>query len=96
MKRAADQIVGTDGGVMGERQGFRPPTETEGKQDLPAKARYRVKADTAAPGIGAILYVLRTGIHWKALPKTYRAVGSINAYFSEWAESRIFQANVVG
>jgi hypothetical protein len=39
----------------------------------------------------AVFYVLRTGIQWKALPKTYGAAGSIHAYFSEWAEAGFFR-----
>jgi putative transposase len=39
----------------------------------------------------AIFYVLRTGIQWKALPKEYRAVGSIHGYFSEWAQAGFFR-----
>jgi transposase len=39
----------------------------------------------------AILYVLRTGIQWKALPKTYGAASSVHAYFSEWVEAGFFR-----
>jgi transposase len=38
-----------------------------------------------------ILYVLRTGIRWKALPKEYGAAGSIRQYFSEWAAAGFFR-----
>jgi putative transposase len=39
----------------------------------------------------AVLYVLRTGIQWKALPKAYGAASSIHEYFSEWAEAGFFR-----
>jgi transposase len=39
----------------------------------------------------AIFYVLRTGIQWKALPKTYGAASSVHVYFSEWAEAGFFR-----
>jgi hypothetical protein len=68
--RKWDQIMGTDGGVVGTGQGVHPPTETEGKQDLSTQAWCGAETDTAAPGIWKpSLYVLRTGIQWKALPK---------------------------
>jgi hypothetical protein len=36
------------------------------------------------------VYVLRTGIQWKALPKEYGAASSVHQYFSEWAEAGFF------
>ncbi|MDR1143062.1 MAG: transposase, partial [Spirochaetaceae bacterium] len=39
----------------------------------------------------AILYVLRTGMQWKALPKGYGAGSSIHEYFSEWAQAGFFR-----
>ena len=82
--------MGTDGGVVGTGQGFHPPTETEGKQDLSTKARGGTETDTAPSGLEGIFYVLRTGIQWKALPQEYGAAGSIHQYFSEWAEAGFF------
>jgi transposase len=38
-----------------------------------------------------IFYVLRTGIQWKALPKTYGAASSVHSYFSEWAAAGVFR-----
>jgi len=40
----------------------------------------------------AIFYVLRTGIQWKALPKTFGAASAIHAYFLFWCEQGFFQA----
>lgn len=39
----------------------------------------------------AIVYVLRTGIQWKALPKQFGSSSSIHAYFQEWAHSGFFK-----
>jgi transposase len=40
----------------------------------------------------AIFYVLRTGIQWKAILKTYGAASSIHRYFRFWCEQGFFQA----
>jgi transposase len=39
-----------------------------------------------------IVYVLRTGIQWKALPKSYGASSSVHKYFQEWREAGFFKA----
>lgn len=38
-----------------------------------------------------ILYVLRTGCPWKALPKAYGATSSIHKYFQYWSQEGFFQ-----
>ena len=41
----------------------------------------------------AIVYVARTGIQWKALPKErFGSPSSIHAYFQKWAKAGVFQA----
>jgi transposase len=40
----------------------------------------------------AVFYVLRTGIQWKALPKTFGAASAIHAYFRLWCEKGFFRA----
>jgi transposase len=41
----------------------------------------------------AIVFVARTGIQWKALPKAqFGAASSIHAYFQRWVEAGVFQA----
>ena len=41
----------------------------------------------------AIVYVLRTGIQWKALPKSvYGSSSSIHAYFQKWQRAGFFTA----
>ena len=38
----------------------------------------------------AIVYVLRTGIQWKALPKEYGSSSSIHRYFQKWEKEGFF------
>lgn len=39
-----------------------------------------------------IVFVLRTGIQWKALPKEYGASSSVHKYFQEWEAAGMFKA----
>jgi transposase len=42
--------------------------------------------------ISAIFFVARTGIQWKALPKSeYGSASSIHAYFMQWSRQGVFQ-----
>src|SRR5574344_2020764 len=38
----------------------------------------------------AIVYVLRTGIQWKALPREYGSSSSVHRYFRKWGTSVFF------
>jgi transposase len=38
----------------------------------------------------AIVYVLRTGCQWKALPKEYGSASSVHKYFLEWKRRGVF------
>lgn len=38
-----------------------------------------------------ILYVLRNGCLWKAVPKEYGAASSIHQYFQEWLATGVFE-----
>ncbi len=38
-----------------------------------------------------ILYVLRTGCQWKAMPKEFGSGSAIHDYFQEWVELGVFQ-----
>jgi len=40
----------------------------------------------------AIFYVLRTGIQWNALPKTFGSSSAIHRYFQFWCEQGFFKA----
>jgi putative transposase len=41
--------------------------------------------------LNGILYVLRTGCHWKAVPREYGSGSSIHRYFQRWTQQRIFE-----
>lgn len=38
----------------------------------------------------AIVYVLRTGCQWKALPKEFGSASSVHKYFLEWKRKGVF------
>ena len=40
----------------------------------------------------AIVYVLRTGCQWKALPKEFGSGSSVHKYFQEWKRRGVFAA----
>jgi putative transposase len=37
-----------------------------------------------------ILYVLKTGCQWKAIPKQFGSSSSIHRYFSQWKKAKFF------
>lgn len=39
-----------------------------------------------------IVFVLRTGIQWKALPKTFGAASSVHKYFQDWRKAGVFKS----
>ena len=39
----------------------------------------------------AIVYVLRTGCQWKALPKEYGSASAVHAYFQRWQRAGFFR-----
>lgn len=41
--------------------------------------------------VTGILYVLRTGCQWKAMPTEFGSGSAIHAYFQEWVERGLFQ-----
>jgi len=73
------------------------------KDNIPDRQRDPNKTYKCAPGRGrkpldkrkvmeGILYVLRTGCLWKAVPKEYGAASSIHKYFQEWLAAGVFEA----
>ena len=38
----------------------------------------------------AIVYVLRTGCQWKALPREYGSASAVHAYFQRWQQEGLF------
>jgi len=72
------------------------------KEDIPKRGRNSGKEYKRKPGGGRkslpkrqvlerILYVLRTGCQWKAVPPKYGAGSSIHKYFQEWAGAGFFE-----
>ena len=70
---------------------------------IPKKERDSAKEYQRKPGGGrppieprkvleAIFFVLRTGIQWKALPKTFGAASAIHRYFIFWCEKDFFKS----
>jgi transposase len=70
---------------------------------IPKKERNSTKKYQRRPGGGrppieprkvleAIFFVLRTGIQWKAIPKTFGAASAIHRYFMFWSEKGFFKA----
>lgn len=71
---------------------------------IPQRRRARTRAYQRKPGGGrrpleprrvfeAIVYVLRTGIQWKALPKAeFGSASSIHKYFLAWKRAGVFVA----
>src|SRR3990172_2173589 len=41
--------------------------------------------------IGGILYVLRTGCQWNALPKEYGSGKTVHRYFQKWVRAGVFK-----
>lgn len=41
--------------------------------------------------VTGILYVLRTGCQWKAMPREFGSGSAIHAYFQEWVQAGIFE-----
>ena len=69
---------------------------------IPEKKRTNNKEYKRKPGGGrkplaprkvfaAIVYVLRTGVQWKALPKEFGSSSSIHKYFQEWSKAGFFK-----
>jgi putative transposase len=71
---------------------------------IPARARIKGKQYLRKPGAGrppkparqvfeAVVYVLRTGCQWKALPKErFGSASAVHKRFLEWEEAGVFEA----
>lgn len=82
-----------DGPVL---QQYRVPDELW-KRIQPLIPPERPKPDGGRPrmddrrAFDAILYVLRTGIQWKALPRSLGASSTVHDRFQEWREVGLFE-----
>ena len=54
-----------------------------------SKAGGRPRADSRQV-LDGILYVLRTGCQWKAVPKEFGSPSTLHDYFQEWTEKGVF------
>jgi transposase len=71
---------------------------------IPARARIKGRQYTRKPGAGrppkaarqvfeAVVHVLRTGCHWKALPKErFGSASAVHKRFLEWERAGVFEA----
>ena len=92
---------------MAEKQGYQSWTVSDEfweavKDAVPKKERDPQKTYKNKPGQGrkpmearkaleGILYVLRTGCQWKALPKEYGSGSAVHRHFQEWGEAGFFE-----
>ena len=70
---------------------------------IPTKTRPEGREYKRAPGAGrppkdfrlvfeAIVYVLRTGVQWNAIPERFGSSSSVHRYFLEWSHGGVFEA----
>ena len=92
---------------MAEKKGYQSWTVSDElweavKDAIPKKERDPQKTYKNKPGQGrkpmearkaleGILYVLRTGCQWKALPKEYGSGSAVHRHFQEWGETGFFE-----
>jgi len=68
---------------------------------VPAKQRQQGRQYRRKPGAGrkpmaaqvvfsAIVYVLRTGCQWKALPKEYGSASAVHQHFQNWQKAGFY------
>src|ERR1700676_1591776 len=67
--------------LVRRRQGGRKSQRKPGAGRKPMPARQV---------FAAIVYVLRTGCQWKALPKEYGSASAVHAYFQRWQREGFF------
>lgn len=93
---------------MGEKKSYQSWTISDEfwekiKDMIPKRGRDENRTYQRKPGagrkpleprrvLGGILYALRNGCLWKAIPREYGAASSIHQYFQEWVEAGLFQA----
>ena len=69
-----------------KRKTVRDPDKTY--QRKPGQGRKPLDPREVLEGI---LYILRTGCQWKAVPKEYGSGSSLHRYFQEWTQAGFFQ-----
>ncbi len=72
-------------------------SEQEWERIEPLLPREKKRPKGGRPPMGnrkamtAILYVLRTGCQWKALPRSLGAGSTVHQRFQEWVEAKVFK-----
>ena len=69
-----------------------PVREREPGRKYQRKAGGGRKPMAARQVFAAIVYVLRTGCQWKALPKEFGSASAVHARFQEWQQAGFFVA----
>lgn len=72
--------------VIPDTAGKRDPNKTY--QHKPGQGRKPLPPRKVLAGI---LYILRTGCQWKAVPKEYGSGSSLHRYFQKWTEAGFFR-----
>ena len=74
-----------------------PPEQFQTIAPLLEAARKKTKPRTVdlAHVFNALLYVVKTGCQWRALPKEYPKWRSVHSYFQIWSRPRPFEATTV-
>jgi transposase len=67
-----------------------PLRQREGERKYQRKPGAGRKPMPARQIFSAIVYVLRTGCQWKALPKEYGSASAVHAYFQRWHREGFF------
>ncbi len=68
-----------------------PTRKREPGQKYQRKAGAGRKPMPARQVFSAIVYVLRTGIQWKALPREFGSASAVHQYFQNWHRAGFFQ-----
>jgi transposase len=88
---AADKILGSFRRVLGESRAAdtRSPTFGQAQVSTPTRRGGR-KPMPPRQVFSAIVYVLRTGCQWKALPKEFGSASAIHLHFQQWHRAGFF------
>ena len=68
-----------------------PVREREGGRTYQRKSGAGRKPMASRQVFSAIVYVLRTGIQWKALPREFGAASAVHQHFQNWYRAGFFQ-----
>jgi transposase len=76
--------------LWGKIEPLVPTRKRQGKRKYQRKPGGGRKPMPARRVFSAIVYVLRTGCQWKALPKEYGSASAVHAYFQRWQRDGFF------